>query len=185
MQLDLGKFNIINVIENTVTLISDYAKNKNINLVFDTEVEEVITMCDADKIERVMFNLLSNAIKFTPKGGDISVMVSYCNDTVEISIKDTGIGIPEDKLNKIFEKFMQVDKSFTRDNEGSGLGLYIVKSIVEMHGGTINVVSILKKGSNFIVSLPVKKLDDNINNIQVFNPDSEMLSIEFSDIFME
>lgn len=179
IDLELGRYNIIEVVETIVTLIVDYANNKNISIIFDTEVEEIIVNCDVDKIERVILNLLSNAIKFTSSGGEIFVNVFSSGDKVNISIKDTGKGIPLNKIDTIFEKFIQVDKSFTRNHEGSGLGLYIVKSILEMHGGSIKAESTLGKGSEFIFSLPLATITDDVLK---FKPNIEMCNVEFSDV---
>jgi len=108
---------------------------------------------------------------------------------IEISIKDTGIGIPKGKLEFIFERFAQIDKSTSRHNEGSGIGLALVKSLVEMHGGEISAHSEEGKGSEFIVTLPNRVVDkqveeNNLNNKAVFETNYEQnLSIEFSDIY--
>jgi len=179
IQLELGTYNIVEVVENIVTIIVDYASYKNITITFDTEVEDIIVNCDVDKIERIILNLLSNAIKFTSPGGEIFVTVFSHENMVNVSIKDTGQGIPSNKLETIFEKFIQVDKSFTRNHEGSGLGLYITKSLLEIHGGTIKVESTLGKGSEFIFSLPL--VMDN-NDVLHFKPNIEMCNVEFSDV---
>ena len=97
---------------------------------------------DRDKMEHIITNLLSNSIKFTPKGGSISVQITEKDkDTVLIKISDTGIGIPESEIPKLFDRFYQVDSSQTREYEGSGLGLALTKELVELHHGTITVKS--------------------------------------------
>lgn len=184
IQLDESKVNIIDVIESTVSLTADYANNKNLQLIFDTSEEEIITICDVEKIERVMFNLLSNAMKFTPQGGEIFVKVNCSVDTITISVKDTGRGIPEDKLNDIFDRFIQVDKSFSRGQEGSGLGLYIVKTIVEMHGGTIGAKSMIGVGSEFNIDLPIKGQVEDGKDVVPHSGNLGMCYIEFSDIYI-
>ena len=185
--LDLSDCNIVEVVESIVTSVVEYAELKNIKIIFDTDVEEVILACDLDSIERIILNLLSNAIKFTPKDGTVFVNITTINDLVQIRIKDSGIGIPEDEKNMIFERFKQVDKLLTRSNEGSGIGLNLVKSLVEMHDGTIRVNSEYKKGSEFIVEIPIRKMsNDQIrengpNNI--FNNVISKIDVEFSDIY--
>lgn len=179
MRLDTGRYNVVDIIESAVNLIVHHRKNKDINIIFDTDEEEIVTVCDANKIERVIFNLLSNAVKFTPSGGEIFVKVFCTEKMINVSVKDTGKGIPEDKITAIFDKFIQVDKSFTRSHEGSGLGLYIVKSIIEMHGGKISVESVWNQGSEFIFSLPIIITDEHVLQ---FNPSADICSIEFSDI---
>jgi signal transduction histidine kinase len=164
----------------------DYGRNKGIRIQFDTEYEEKTIRCDPDKIERIMLNLLSNAIKFTGSGGIIKVRVLFKDKKVAISVKDTGIGIPEDKLPLIFDRFIQVDRSLSRMNEGSGIGLSIVKALVEMHGGTIGVSSRLGEGSEFIFELPDRLIDEGDKEALGFYNDQNSeyrISVEFSDIY--
>lgn len=116
-------------------------------------------------------------------------MLNDCNDTFVITVKDTGVGIPSDKLMYIFERFRQVEYRFNKSTEGSGRGLSLVKDLIEIHGETIQVKSELGVGSEFIVKLPVKILDDDsdLNNVY-FNNDShdlvKRMNIEFSDIYL-
>jgi signal transduction histidine kinase len=185
--LNISNCNIIEVVEAIVTSVVEYATLKSIKIVFDTDVEEVILACDLDSIERIILNLLSNAIKFTLKGGNIFVNISIINDSIQIRVKDSGIGIPKDEQKMIFERFKQVDNLLTRSNEGSGIGLNLVKSLIEMQGGTIQVNSEYLKGSEFIVEIPIKKMsNDQItengpNNI--FNNVISKIDVEFSDIY--
>ncbi|MBC8060694.1 MAG: ATP-binding protein [Clostridiaceae bacterium] len=150
--------------------------------------------CDDDKIERIVLNLFSNAIKFTKPGGKIEVNIYQGQKEVIISIKDTGIGIPEDKLASIFDRFSQVDKTLARNMEGTGIGLALVKSLVEMHRGKVYVKSIYGEGTEFLIHLPENTLDtvnekykDTVNlNKQYENKQEsniEKINIEFSDIY--
>lgn len=186
-RLNLKNLNIISLIENITTSVVEYAELKEITVIFDTDEEERIIAIDPDKIERIVLNLLSNAIKFTPKKGYIFVKISNEDTKVIISVEDTGIGIPTEKKEMIFEKFQQLDNTFTRENEGSGIGLSIVKSFVELHDGKISVYSELGKGSKFIIELPMKKLDeDPSGRAQTENSNGyvvDVLDIEFSDIY--
>lgn len=187
-EINLKNCNIISIIEDITLSVADYIENKEITLIFDTDVEEKIISCDPDKIERIMLNLLSNSIKFTKPGGSISVNVFEREDAVEISVSDTGIGIPKDKQGLIFQRFRQVDTSLTREHEGSGIGLSLVNSLVDMHEGTISVESEYGKGSRFIVKLPIKVVDFEGNeptNMDMCEKQShiERLNIEFSDIY--
>ena len=185
--INISKCNIVEVVETIVTSVVEYAALKNIKIIFDTDVEEVILACDLDSIERIILNILSNAIKFTPKDGNIFVNISTINDLIQIRIKDSGIGIPEDKQEDIFERFKQVDNLLTRSNEGSGIGLNLVKSLVEMHGGTIRVNSECLKGSEFIIEIPIRKInnDQTIENssINIFSNVISKIDVEFSDIY--
>lgn len=189
-KLELKNFNIISLVEDITSSVVEYAELKEITLIFDTDEEERTIAIDPDKIERIMLNLLSNAIKFTPKNGYIFVKVSNESNNVIISIEDTGIGIPNEKKEMIFEKFHQIDNTFTRRNEGSGIGLSIVKSFVELHDGKISVSSELGKGCKFIVEFPVKTIDEDLSQkpqIQTDNSGScvDVLNIEFSDIYFD
>ncbi|AGX43166.1 hybrid sensor histidine kinase/response regulator [Clostridium saccharobutylicum] len=185
--LNLSNCNIVEIVEAIVTSVVEYAQLKNIKIIFDTDVEEVILACDLDSIERIILNLLSNAIKFTPKDGHVFVNISTNDNLVQIKVKDSGIGIPEDEQNMIFERFKQVDNLLTRTNEGSGIGLNLVKSLVEMHGGTIKVNSEYKKGSEFVIEIPITKINNNeshekgANNI--FSNVISKIDVEFSDIY--
>jgi len=184
-KLHLTNENIVNVVEEVVQSVSEYVENKGLKIIFDTDIEEKIIACDSTNIERVMLNLISNAIKFSMPGGEILVDLQDKIDSVEISVKDTGIGIEKDYLDVIFERFKQVDKSLSRNAEGSGIGLCLVKSIVVLHGGSIDLESKLGKGSKFTIKLPSKAVtipygtDENKN----IRSEHQTINIEFSDIY--
>lgn len=187
LKLNLVNCNIVNLVEEITLSVVYYAESKNINIIFDTDVEEKIMAVDPDKIERIVLNLLSNAIKFTGSGGNIYVTVKDFEDNIIISVKDTGIGIPEDKIENIFDRFVQVDKTLRRNKEGSGIGLYLVKSFVNMHEGTIDIQSEIGKGSEFIINIPVKLVKENLekeNNV-FYSPSKEYVDMEFADIYSE
>ena len=187
-EIHLTNCNIVSVVEDITLSVGEYIEGKGVVLLFDTEVEEKLTACDPDKIERIILNLLSNAVKFTKSGGSISVNVFEREEAVEIIVSDTGIGIPKDMQELIFQRFRQVDTSLTKEQEGSGIGLSLVKSLVDMHGGNITVESEYGKGSKFIVRLPVKILETednfgkNMDN-RTKQAQIERLYIEFSDIY--
>lgn len=182
-KLHLSNQNIVNIIENIVQSVSEYVETKGLKIVFDTNIEEKIIVCDPTNIERVMLNLISNAIKFSTIGDEILVEVFEKGDNIQISVKDTGIGINEVDLQEIFKRFKQVDKSLSRNAEGSGIGLCLVKSIVELHGGTINVESQIDKGSKFIIELPNKTIEVPYEKKKNINSKIETINIEFSDIY--
>lgn len=187
MGLNLKDVDVVNIVEDITLSVAEYAKGKGLYVQFDTEVEEKVMALDPDKLERIIWNLLSNAIKFTKKNGSIFVNI-YDNETsILISVKDTGIGIPCDKVSKVLERFVQVENTLVKSHEGSGIGLSIVKSFVEMHGGTIMVLSELGIGSEFLIELPVSTLHKQCYEdciISRSNQDYvEMLNIEFSDIY--
>lgn len=184
-RLDLSNNDIVSVTEEVTSSVVEYAKNKGVSLIFDTDVEEKIMAFDLDKVERIILNLLSNAIKFTNSGDEIVVTVKDKVDRVMISVRDTGIGIPQDRLKSIFDRFTRGDKTTNRIREGSGIGLSLVKSLVELHNGNISVSSENGKGSEFIVDLPVKILKDDAQkkNDQFNEGHAEHINIEFSDIY--
>lgn len=173
---------IVRVIEDITLSVINYAGNKDINIVFDTEFEEHIIKCDSSMIERAMLNLLSNAIKFTKENGNIFVNLYKDEQWVHIIVKDDGIGIPIGIQDMIFERFIQGDKSLTRLNEGSGIGLSIVKSIVELNNGEIYLDSDGENGTEFEILLPNEKLegDEYEYNYEV---DINKIELEFSDIY--
>ncbi len=165
-------------------------ENKSINFTFSTDIEEKVIACDLDKIETIILNLISNAIKFNKPQGNVTVNIHNERENILISVEDTGVGIPVEKQEMVFERFMQVDKSLTRNHEGSGIGLSLVKHFVEMHGGQIWVESEYGKGSKFIFRLPNRILEPkDMNSINNSSPEKnysnhiERIKIEFSDIY--
>lgn len=185
--INLQNIDIVKITESITLSISEYADSKSINLVFDTEIEEKVIACDPDMIERILLNLLSNAVKFTPAQGSIFVSVNTSAEKVSISVRDTGIGIPADKQEKVFERYVQDGKASAMGMQGSGIGLSLVKSIAEMHEGRVNLASECGKGSEFIVELPDRVLssagekEESIRDMSINNIDK--ISIEFSDIY--
>lgn len=183
LKLNLVNYNIVNLIEEITLSVTSYAESKGINIIFDTNVEEKIIAVDTDKIERIILNLLSNSIKFTNPGGNIFVNVKDCEENVYVHVKDTGVGIPSDKLESIFERFFQVDKTLKKNKEGTGIGLHLVKSFVEMHKGTVTIKSELGKGTEFIIKLPVIVCEEQIKSKNiVYEANIERINMEFSDI---
>lgn len=184
IKLNLKNENIVGVAEDIVLSVSEFIREKELNIIFSTNIEEKVIAFDPDQIERVLLNLISNAVKFSNRKDAIYVSVMDQGDMVEISVKDTGIGIEKKHLELIFERFYQVDKTLSRNAEGTGIGLSLVKSIIEMHGGHVNIESEPGKGTTFKVSLPFKTVEssheeqDDLEGNRV-----EMITIEFSDIY--
>ncbi len=185
--VSLSNNNIISIVEEITLSVSEYAKSKGVTIIFDTDVEEKIIACDPDIIERIMLNLISNALKFTSKKDKIYVNLKNQGEKISIEVIDTGIGIPEDKQKMIFERFKQADKSFAKRCEGSGIGLSLVKLLVEALGGTICVKSVVNQGSKFFIELPAMPIDDIGTNyamdISSIPRNVDRIRIEFSDIY--
>lgn len=182
-------YNIVHFIENIAMSVADFAKQNDITLTFDTDVEEKIMAFDLEKLERTMLNLLSNSIKYTNSPGKIEVLLKDCGETFNITVKDNGIGIPNNKLKVIFERFKQVENRLRKRSEGSGIGLSLVKDLVKIQGGTIEVKSEVGVGSEFTIKLPVKVLSDNgafkeSNYRDLSNSTVTRMNIEFSDIYI-
>lgn len=162
---------VITFIKDTVSSFSDLSEKKNVKLQFETSVQHLETIFDQDKLEKILFNLLSNAFKFTPEKGSVSVKLNQIKLSEElflqIEVSDTGIGIPSDKLDKVFDRFFQSDLPKSMVNQGSGIGLSITKEFVKAHGGTVNVESELGKWTTFTVLLPVKDVGVHHENVQL------------------
>ncbi|WP_446898478.1 sensor histidine kinase [Clostridium sp. LBM24168] len=183
LRLNAHNIDIVSSIESIVDSVIPYAEGKNINMIFDTDVEEKIMAVDIDKIERIMLNLISNSMKFTKDRGKIVVDFKNKGSYVLISVEDNGIGIPEGKLDMIFQQFSQVENLYRGGCEGSGIGLYLVKSFVELHGGEISVESSYGRGSKFTVKLPVNTIkEDHPDNNMNYGTDKDKINVEFSDI---
>lgn len=164
-----------------------YLENKNINLTFDTLIEDIHIKCDSDYIERIILNALSNSIKFSKDNGNILVFIDYDEDYVTIKVTDDGVGIEPDKITSVFEPFIQGDKSLTRKKEGSGIGLSLVKSLVELHDGFVFFNPDIRVGSELVIKLPNVILPDEDIDITNFNAKENntlsKINIEFSDIY--
>ena len=180
---------IVCFMENIAMSVAEFAKQNDINLIFDTNVEEKVIAFDLEKLERTILNLLSNSIKYTNSPGKIEVILNDCGDTFNITVKDNGIGIPMDKLPVIFDRFKQVENRLRKRSEGSGIGLSLVKDLVKIQGATIKVKSEVGVGSEFTVKLPCKVLkgEDYVNKTYCDYSSNELvtrINIEFSDIYI-
>ena len=163
VRLNFEPSDIIEVVQSSVSSVKPQAQKKGITLDVQLPKEPVNAACDRDRLRQVVVNLLANAVKFTPTNGKITVILTpvAAQDDLgkkgyRISVEDSGIGIPKDQQEKIFQSFYQVDSSSTREFGGAGLGLAIVKSFVEGHGGVVKVVSAPGQGARFIAVLPEK-----------------------------
>ena len=182
--LHRGNFDIVKLIREIVNTVSDYLEEKERDFKFICDLDSAIIACDPFNIERVILNLISNAVKFSARGDQIILNLQAAGEDILLSLKDTGIGIEKENQQIIFDKFRQVDQSFKKKREGSGIGLSLVKSIIEMHGGKIEIDSVYGSYSNFKVFLPLKTIDQEIVEKESYSPDSLLnkVELEFSDI---
>ncbi|MEI8217145.1 MAG: PAS domain S-box protein, partial [Eubacteriales bacterium] len=182
---------IVKIIKKIFLSINQYAKQKMIKLTFVADQEGEIIKCDVAMIERIMLNVISNAIKYSKKGGYIKISVYKKPATISISVKDNGIGIEKEMQEIIFERYRQANPKLLQKSEGSGIGLSLAKSLVEIHGGTIQVISQYGEGSEFIIELPKELLEneksppihyDENDELKVFmaNVDIEMADLDFN-----
>ena len=158
---------IVNVVEEVALSMSKFIEEKGLSLIIDPDMEEKIILCDETEIERCIINLLANAVKFTDEGGEIRIYIREIENYIEITVEDTGIGISKEDQEFIFKRFSQVDNTGVMKVSSSGIGLTLVKYIVELHGGYIRLDSELNKGSRFTIGIPdiLEESESNSENI--------------------
>jgi PAS domain S-box-containing protein len=191
IKIHKSSVNIVSYTKSIVDSVNIYALQKDLEIKFIATIKKKFMYLDEEKYERIILNLISNAIKFTPKGESIEVRLSMKErrkkSNICIEVIDTGVGIPKDKQSLIFERFGQVDSSLTRQAEGTGIGLSLVKKFVEAHWGEIKVESEVGRGSTFTILLPIFKECKKTEIIQLPEPHDNRLiqsaEIEFSDIY--
>ena len=152
-------FEVSRPVIETCNILMPLIKNKNINLSYHID-KYIDIFADYQKIQQVLYNLLSNAIKYTPDKGSIVITVTNTAKKVKFSIKDSGIGIDKKDQKRIFGKFVQLEDAFYKKETSTGLGLTITKQLVEMHKGTIKIISEKGKGAEFIVTLPIELVEE-------------------------
>lgn len=155
--LDLNPINVRTLAETSLRMVRDTARKKGIRL--DCEIDEGVVefVGDMRRLKQVLVNLLSNAVKFTPEGGSVALRLRADDkrENLEISVSDTGIGIAAEDLPRLFQPFVQIDSLLSRKYEGTGLGLFLVKRLVELHKGTVRAESEIGKGSRFGATIPL------------------------------
>ena len=156
MELELSTFNVSTLLESTLALVRERAKRNGVHLTMDLAPQCSEFTADERKVKQVLLNLLSNAVKFTPRGGQVSLKAGLFENTLAISVTDTGVGIAPEDQPKVFEEFYQTGGDYSRKREGTGLGLALAKRYVELHGGHIQIESVIGQGSTFTFSLPVR-----------------------------
>ena len=154
-QLALGEYGMSSIVETVVVATESLATEKRLKLVAEVAPGLPRGLGDEQRIVQVLLNLVGNAIKFT-EAGEVRIRARAAAGELVVAVSDTGPGIPASEIQRIFEEFHQIDSSNTKAKGGTGLGLSIAKRIVEMHGGRIDVDSVVGKGSTFEVVLPVR-----------------------------
>ncbi|MPQ45176.1 sensor histidine kinase, partial [Clostridium tarantellae] len=183
---DLHVFNVVEIVENIAQAANKHIKKAGIELIFDAEREEIFIELDKGFLERIVLNILSNSVKYGKIGGEILINIIIKDNNILIVIENNGQIISEEEQQYMFEKFSKNNMAFNRTQEGSGLGLYISKSLMELQGGTLTVEVGNEKGNKFIITY---------NDVRIFNEEEssdlyisslneimEKVDIEFSDI---
>ena len=184
MEVNNSVFDLIDTTSYIIESVASYANSKNLSVHFYCSLKEYFVSLDKDKYEKIMLNLLSNAIKYTPDGRNIHVFLNLDNKYLTINVSDEGVGIPEGRIESIFDRYIQVNNKMSNKSSGTGIGLSLVKKLVEIMNGAIYVDSIEDEGSTFTIEFPRKIIEgeecefkscelDNIKN---------KVEVEFSDI---
>ncbi|MEG1311860.1 MAG: HAMP domain-containing sensor histidine kinase, partial [Romboutsia sp.] len=179
-------YDIVSFVENICDSIDSFIKLNNMTLIFDTDVEELIVAFDMEKIERIILNLISNAIKFRKESqGKILLTILSDNEFISIVVRDTGIGISNENISKIFGKYIRLNDERSIIKEGTGIGLSLVESLVKLHGGSVSVDSSFGNWTEFVVKIPNIKSNEKSEYTTKLNELDrvEKIKIEFSDIY--
>lgn len=168
LKLNKSQGDIIAFLEEITATFYDLSESKNLNLTVHSEATNFEAYFDHDKLEKIVFNLLSNAFKFTPEHGEVKVLIDIINRSnskyLELKVSDTGVGIPAEMQNRIFERFYQQESTEISTSNGTGVGLALTKQFVELHNGTIQVESLAGKGSTFTVFIPLITINPNASS---------------------
>ena len=157
LELALSEFSFPKLIESIKVLLKELAFKGNITMNSRIAPEISVIKADERKIKQIMYNLLSNAIKFTPEGGKVDIEADIKDKELRVSVADTGIGIKEEDMDRLFGAFLQIESEYTQKHGGTGLGLILAKALVQLHHGKIWVESEFGKGSTFTFTIPFNK----------------------------
>lgn len=177
--------NIIYFIEDICESIEPFVKSNNMDIIFDTDIEELIVSFDMEKMERIILNLISNAVKFRKENrGKIILSITHDDEFVNIKVNDNGIGISKENRKKIFKKYVRLNDERSIIKEGTGIGLSLVKSLVKLHNGQVSVDSEIGKWTEFNIKIPNKiSTKESIDTYEKDLDRTEKIRIEFSDIY--
>ena len=186
LKANMRVYNIVSISENISLACNKYIEKIENTLIFDSVEEEIYVECDKDMIERILLNLLSNSVKYGRRGGNILVDIKTEDDTVLIHVKNNGYSIDEEIQPYVFDKFTKINKSLSREREGSGLGLFLSKRLIELQGGSIEFISNNEVGTEFILKMKRCYDVDKAEEAEVFemNPVDDKVDTEFSDIYL-
>jgi Amt family ammonium transporter len=157
MELALSEFSFSELVDGVMVILKEIASRKSIIIKSHIEPKVPVINADERKIKQIMYNLLSNAVKFTPDGGKIDIRADLNDKELRVSVADTGIGIKQEDIGKLFETFQQIESEYTQKYGGTGLGLVLTRRLVELHGGKIWVESKIGKGSTFTFTISLRK----------------------------
>jgi CheY-like chemotaxis protein/nitrogen-specific signal transduction histidine kinase len=173
MELFYEIFDFSDLVSDIHLMMKPLSSKKNINLEFNMRPRSIFINADRSKLKQIMYNIIGNAIKFTPDNGKVHVNISMKDQMLLLSVKDNGIGISNDDQEKLFHPFVQLDSASTRKFEGTGLGLALVKNLLKLHGGTIDVESEQGKGSTFYIEVPLNLKENDLNARLIADENSE------------
>jgi signal transduction histidine kinase/DNA-binding response OmpR family regulator len=179
MKLKACPANIVSVVKEIALSFCLLSERKKISLSITSEENEITAYIDKDKFDKILSNILSNAVKFTPEGGKVDVEIKKNKMNAEIIVSDSGIGIPKEQFDKIFDRFYQVDGSHTREQEGTGIGLSLTKDLIELHKGKIEVESEEGRGTIFRLIFPLGK--DHLHPDEICEEELEIDNYELKE----
>lgn len=177
---------VIQFLREQAQLFNEAMYKKQINFTFDSEPSSLFMWFDADKLSKVLVNILSNAYKFTSEGGNVAVSLELLGeDRLSVTITDDGIGIPEAELEKVFDRFYQVESSEEKNYQGSGLGLHIAKEFIELHGGEIKAKFLSEGGTCFVFTLPITREGEEEMEAAVEGLENDKLDVSVAESSQE
>jgi len=163
MELELSIFSLRETMDDSLMMLREKALKSGIGLHMELAPQADVTIvADQRKVKQILFNLISNAVKFTSAGGSIDVSAARDGDFVEVTVADNGLGVKDEDIPKLFHPFTQLESVYTKQYEGTGLGLALTRQLVELHGGRVWVKSVFGTGSRFSFTIPLVREEQQI-----------------------